>query len=386
VERVSVSSSGRQANGASRAVAVTPSGRYVLFNSVATNLVVGDTNQRRDVFLRDRKARKTVRVSVGPRGRQANARSTGVAVSADGRFVLFTSRASNLTRIPDRNHEADIFVRDRARGATFRVSVRPGGGQFFPGRFGGFQVGGISDDGRWVAFGYSVPSHPTGCCMAERMFIRDRLVHRTRRLPVVSGFGFDAPVSLSADGTWLTFQQQDEHFQTNVTSLTNLRTGRTINIPNSPSFMAVASRDAHYVAFNSLFQDGSGVDAYRWNRVTGTVAALTPRSLAINVIGGLSSDGRVGIVSGDPGLVAGDTNAHPDAFRIALNPRSVERVDLTAMDHQIAGGVRLRDFVSSSSGFLTGDGKTVVFTSRSGNIVAGDTNRAGDVFVRGPIP
>ncbi|HSD00817.1 MAG TPA: hypothetical protein VLB81_00485, partial [Gaiellales bacterium] len=106
--RVSVSSTGAQGNGPSVFDAISADGRFVLFDSWATNLIPGDTNGVRDVFLRDRLLGRTTRISVGPAGRQANAPSHGVAISSDGRVVLFESRATNLTNRADRNGNVDV--------------------------------------------------------------------------------------------------------------------------------------------------------------------------------------------------------------------------------------------------------------------------------------
>ena len=84
---MSVGPGGAQANGSSGGSAFSVGSRYVAFNSEASNLVVGDTNDTVDVFVRDRVARVTRRVSVGPGGAQANAESGGGAMSADGRYV-----------------------------------------------------------------------------------------------------------------------------------------------------------------------------------------------------------------------------------------------------------------------------------------------------------
>src|SRR5436305_1591988 len=94
--RVSLSSTGAQANGDSLHAAISADGRVVAFESVATNLVGGDTNAVSDVFVRDRKTHKTKRVSVSSAGAQGNDLSESASISADGRFVAFESVATNL--------------------------------------------------------------------------------------------------------------------------------------------------------------------------------------------------------------------------------------------------------------------------------------------------
>ncbi len=120
--RVSVSSAGAQANGESVVGSISGDGRLVAFRSVASNLVAGDTNRSSDVFVRDLAAGTTRRVSVSSAGVQANGDSTAPSISADGRFVVFMSRASNLV-VGDTNGFEDVFVRDLVTGTTERISA-----------------------------------------------------------------------------------------------------------------------------------------------------------------------------------------------------------------------------------------------------------------------
>jgi hypothetical protein len=119
---VSVGSDGTEANVYSDADAISADGRFVVFDSGASNLVAGDTNQRVDVFVRDRVAGTTERVSVGSGRTEANDNSLGGAISADGRFVVFDSEASNLVA-GDTNGRFDVFVRDREAGTTTLISA-----------------------------------------------------------------------------------------------------------------------------------------------------------------------------------------------------------------------------------------------------------------------
>jgi Tol biopolymer transport system component len=124
---VSISSAGAQANEWSLAPAISADGRFVAFQSSATNLVPGDTNGQDDVFVRDRQAGITKRVSTtGPAGAQGNWQSGSPAISADGYFVAYMSKATNL--VPgDTNGQDDVFVRDRHTGITTRISVSSNG-------------------------------------------------------------------------------------------------------------------------------------------------------------------------------------------------------------------------------------------------------------------
>src|SRR5204862_2107304 len=127
-ERVSVASGGTEGNDASLGFALSADGRFVAFQSDATNLVAGDTNGATDVFVYDRQTGMTERVSVASDGTQANNASSYPVLSADGRFVAFDSAATNLVA-GDTNGATDVFVHDRQTGATERASVASGGAQ-----------------------------------------------------------------------------------------------------------------------------------------------------------------------------------------------------------------------------------------------------------------
>lgn len=138
-------------------------GRWVVFASDATNLVAGDMNGVRDVFLRDRSAGTTVRISTSAAGAEGNALSSGdlvgPSISDDGRYVGFYSEATNLVA-GDTNGRGDAFVKDVVTGAVFRVSVQSDGTQYSsragaaqvdgPGRLALFRIDGGPDDGAYI--------------------------------------------------------------------------------------------------------------------------------------------------------------------------------------------------------------------------------------------
>ena len=120
--RSSLSGSGVQANAGSGQPAISSDGRFVAFASDASNLVPGDTNMATDVFVRDRRTGATTRVSVSTAGEEGDRTSNAPSISGDGRFVTFVSDASNLVA-GDTNNHTDVFIRDRRAGITKRVSV-----------------------------------------------------------------------------------------------------------------------------------------------------------------------------------------------------------------------------------------------------------------------
>lgn len=147
-KRVSVSSFGEEANGPSKDPAISRDGRFVAFESDASNLVHGDENGARDVFLRDLDDETTIRVSVDPSGRDANGWSVDPSLSADGGLVAFGSEASDLVD-GDTNGRMDVFLRDVREETTIRLSDPVQQGEP-DGRSGLYPV--LSADGRWAAF------------------------------------------------------------------------------------------------------------------------------------------------------------------------------------------------------------------------------------------
>jgi len=140
-----------EANKDSLSTSISDNGRYVAFSSTATNLVSGDINDSRDIFVRDRVTSTTERVSIASDGTEANGRSGEPSISGDGRYAVFTSEANNL--VPnDTNGVADLFLHDRAIGITKRINVANDGTQSsfsFDGYYG-FK---LSGDGQYIAFG-----------------------------------------------------------------------------------------------------------------------------------------------------------------------------------------------------------------------------------------
>ncbi len=121
-------SAGALGDGSSFDAELSASGRFVVFTSVATNLVAGDTNAQADIFVRDLVNGTTTRVSTGAAGVQANGRSSDASISGDGRYVVFTSESSNLVA-GDTNTSSDVFVKDLSTGAIARVSVTAAGAE-----------------------------------------------------------------------------------------------------------------------------------------------------------------------------------------------------------------------------------------------------------------
>ena len=206
-ERVSVDSSGVQADRGSDEPAISANGRFVAFSSTASNLVADDTNGQRDIFVHDRRTGAGDRVSVDTSGAQGNDGSYGPAISANGRFVAFRSLASNLVA-DDTNGQSDIFVHDRRTGATERVSVDSSGIQA-NNRVSDL-LPAISADGRYVAFGSQASNLVAGDTNdREDIFVHDRRTGATERVSVdssgVQADGNSNEPAISADGRYVAF-------------------------------------------------------------------------------------------------------------------------------------------------------------------------------------
>ena len=195
--RISIDSAGRQANGKSTATDMTPDGRYIVFDSEATNLVIGDTNGKSDVFIHDRDTRQTTRISVSSDGTQGDNISWGGRISADGRYIVFNSYATSL--VPDdTNNLNDIFIYDLRSRQTSRLSLTATG-QEANGRSRGAA---ISPDGRYVAFESMAtnldPVNFSGT--GYGIFLLDRQTHRA--LFIDSG---ENP-AISIDGLFVAYE------------------------------------------------------------------------------------------------------------------------------------------------------------------------------------
>jgi len=268
--RASVDSSGVQGNGQSYSREISPDGRYVTFESNATNLVAGDTNGQSDVFVRDVQTGQTSRASLGALGVESNGFCAGGSTSADGRFVAFLSGGTNL--VPgDTNGVEDVFVRDTLNGTTQRASVdsfgvQAGDQNFFPT---------ISADGRFVVFSSLAANLVAGDTNAvQDVFLRDLQAGTTERPSVGTGgtqgnarSGWPQQInSISSDGRFVAFQSFASNLvagDTNGAYDTFLRdrlSGTTERASvgaggvqaNAGSEYSAITDDGRYVAFDSF--------------------------------------------------------------------------------------------------------------------------------------
>jgi hypothetical protein len=341
--RVSVSSEGTEADSYSLFGAITPNGRYVIFHSYATNLVVGDTNGDLDIFRRDLQTNTTERVSLTHNGLEANSASMKPNITPDGRYVVFESSATNLVA-NDTNSANDIFLRDIQSGTTERVSVATGGAQVNDNSF----VASVSEDGRYIAFHSWATNLVTGDTnFATDVFVHDRQSSTTSRVSVHSngtqGNGISSDAMISGNGRYVVFRS----------SATNLAAGDS----DSTFDIYVHDRQTNTTELVSVNSDG----------VKGNDASEEAF---------ISTDGRfVVFTSYASNLVAGDTNGERDVFvRDRLNG-TTERVSVAT------GGAQAND--TSIKGIITPDGRYVAFLSFSTNLTSVPlTGNAWRVYVR----
>ncbi len=400
-ERVSVATGGGQSNSASDSPVTSADGRFVAFESIASNLVSGDTNGLNDIFVHDRQTGATERVSVATGGTEANGVSYSAAISADGRFVAFWSNASNLVS-GDTNGTSDIFVHDRQTGTTERVSVATGGAE----GNGSSTIPAISADGRFVAF----VSYATNLVAGDTngyadVFVHDRQTGTTERVSVATGGtqgdNASSDATISPDGRLVAFDSVATNLvgsdgnskrdvfvhdrQTGATERVSVATGGAE--VNDDSYVPVMSADGRLVAFYSHASNlvsgdtNSKYDVFVHDRQTGTTERVSVATGGTEAIGGdsyapsISADGRfVAFYSDATNLVSGDTNAAYDVFVRDRQAGTTERVSVAT-----GGGQANSDSLYLA---ISADGRFVAFRSNASNLVSGDTNAAYDIFVR----
>ncbi len=236
--RVSESTAGVQGDDKSTEPAISADGRYVVFQSDATNLIGAgnDTNKRTDIFLHDTQTGKITRVSESTAGTPTDLSSSNPSISADGRYIAFTSSATNLVT-GDTNGVSDIFVRDTLSkpNTTIRVSVSNSGNEVNGDSFEPH----ISADGRYVAF----QSNATNLISADGnyatdVFVRDTQANTTIRVNVdkngteANSLGFgggSANIAISADGRYVVFSSDSDNLATGGDGNTSSDIFRVLN-------------------------------------------------------------------------------------------------------------------------------------------------------------
>jgi Tol biopolymer transport system component len=382
ITRVSVSST--QGNGASSAPALSHDGRFVAFQSSASNLVPNDTNNVADIFLRNTAAGSTVLVSVATNGAQANGASSRPFVSADGRFVAFTSLASNLDT--DSDSVADVFLRDRQAGTTTNLTERLGSPVV---------ANAISANGRYVLLtivaqettpiatvmladavsgNLSQQSDPSRCEESD--------LGGTPVEPRVGGATMDSAGHHVAYWVTCTIGQFG-----GIVVLNDRTTGNHIiavqgvrGDVGSAGRLALAP-DASTIVWYLQITTGRGGDSqsvFVWDAETGQRTIDTPPGgvaplCQVEQCVALSPDGR---------YLAFETSSGKDGFQLYVCPCRVALLDLTSGEQfDVSQSTKFapRD---GHEPMFEGDGNRITFSSAADDLVFDDSNGVRDVFNR----
>jgi Tol biopolymer transport system component len=393
-ERASESSDDQQGDSESYDPAISDDGRFVVFRSLASNLVPDDTNNDYDVFLYDRHEDTTTRVSESTSGAQANGPSGDPVISGNGRYVAFETEATNLSVKLDRNGYPDIYVHDRFTGQTNRITINNDGKQA-----NGYSFDpAISADGRYVAFSSAADNlsvKPDRNADYD-VFVYDRRTRKTNRLSVTSagkeGNRDSYEPAISASGRHVAFSSRATNLDDNdrnsssdvfVYDRTTQETERVSVASskqqgNDESWGPAISGSGRIVAFVSratnLVPDdtNSQVDAFVHDRASGRTTVVSISSEGEMANGELvsqepveiSANGRMVIfVSTATNLVSGDVGSSPDAFVHDRRTESTTRVGRQTSYADVANRFAAYDSLAPDEGMA-------------------DTNNARDVFVR----
>ncbi len=425
VARASRSFAGGDSNGASYSRDVSADGRYVVYASAASNLIAPglDTGGLSDIFRYDRQTGTTVRVSEAFGGGSANSYSSDASISADGRFVAFESQATNLLAAPVGDGSTNaVYLRDLQTGTTELVSEAFGGG--FPN--GISFTPSISDDGQTIAFisrasNLLAPGEDTN--NDQDVFVYDRVADTIERVSVFSngdealtpGFGAGG-LPMTGDGRFVAFlsDQGFDPADTNGIADVYLRdrvlgTTELVSVAFAGGGAGNASRpsgisaDGRHVVFSScdsgqLLAPGKDTndrcDVYVRDRVRGVNERVSVASDGSQIQGvgfpfmstlgnrAMSADGRfVAFVSNAPQLVLGSlfTGAYP----VFVHDRAS---GVTEQVTVAADGTPAEDFGGTFPQWasLSADGRVVAFGSRASNLQGpfSDNNGTDDVYVR----
>ncbi|HKY51696.1 MAG TPA: PKD domain-containing protein [Candidatus Limnocylindria bacterium] len=408
VTRESVSSTGAPAVGPVQSGSISANGRYVVFMSTASNLVGASGSH---VYRHDRATGATVLVTVAKSGLPSAAGGLAPSVSADGRFVAFASVGSDFVD-GDTNGLMDVFLRDMSSGTTALVSASQTGSPANTGVLANTLAGKreISDDGRYVTFTSSATNlDPTPNNGKQQVYVKDMATGVVTRASVdatgAAGNDNSGTPSLSGNGHVVAFRSEATNFsplavshvsqifvrdlELGTTTLESLTTAGTV-VAGKASLAPSISFDGRAVAFETTAQldprdrDGllggnTGWDVYLRDRAAG---ATVFASFTTNTFSGtdsrgpsISADGRwVGFHSMDDKLVAGDANGTFDAF---VYDRATGTFALASLND--AG----QQASSASSGVsLSSDGRLALFGSAATNLVTSPSSSGMQLYAR----
>jgi len=396
ITRISTDASGKQANGESFGVVFSADGSKVLFRSAASNLVANDNNGKVDVFLKDLKTGEVTLVSSNGSAEGFNGSSVGIALSADGTKVLFDSDASNVV-VGDTNTLTDAFVKDLTTGEITRVSTDSGNKEI---QDSAVIAVGMSADGNKVLLHSASSNLVSGDNNdAHDVFVKDVKTGAVIRVSTdyedTEANGNSEGYAISADGTKVLFASNADNLvggDTNRASdvfVKNIKTGEVTRVStdangseaNGASFGSTFSADGTKVLFNSLasslvLNDENGTqDVFVKDLTTGEILRVSndDKGNAANGLSDgyeLSADGRQILFTSDASnLVQNDSNRASDVFisTLAYNggyddvsssvsytlPTNVEELSLTGTNSLSGIGNESNNQIYGNSGSNT---------------------------------
>ena len=398
---VSVKSQNKQSNGASSDPSASDTGQFIAFVSLATNLAKPCNNGASHIFVRDRTAGTTTCVSVNSNGEQSDQDSHAPAISPDGRFVAFDSAATNLTGDKCDNGFNHIFVRDRTAGTTTCVSVNSDGKQGNQNS----HAPAISSDGRFVAFDSAATNLTGGKCDNgfNHIFVRDRSAGTTTCVSVRSngaeGNGDSFEPSISSDGQIVVFQSLATNLTTRCTNgnshvyLHDLTTGQTKCLSvDSNGDQGDGNSDLPRISGDGLFVAFESNATNLTSRCNNAFTQIFVRDLTNDKTScaSVDNDGNQGnnhsvqpSISSDGQSVAyssiatnlTDTRCTTGNNQIFVRDQTAKKTTCASVNSK-----KIEGNGDSANPSISGNGNVVAFESISDNLVKKDTNGILDVF------
>jgi len=398
---ISANVSATTASGPSSNPSISDDGRYVAFESAAADLVEGDANSSTDVFVRDTETNTTVRASLGSAEGEANGPSSAGAISGNGRFVVFQSDATNLSP-NDGNASTDVFVRDLIAGTTTRVSVSSTESE----ATGASTIPSIDDSGQFVVFRSSAPDLvPSDTNGFDDVFVRDLAAGTTQIVSIATDGGQGASASvgpqISGNGQFVVFHSRAVELVTDDTNASRdvfvrdlvAETTERVSVAsggaqaNGESFAGSISDDGRLVVLFSsapdLVANDTNLfdDVFLRDRSSGTTVRVSLTETGAQIAFGGSFAPRVAGAgrfvtyrSNGLGIVAGNDNALSDVYRYDIETNITIQLSVNVSGDQVMGG-------ESFAPAITDDGTRVAFHSDAVDVVDSDANSSTDVFV-----
>ncbi|MEK8032070.1 hypothetical protein AACH06_14685 [Ideonella sp. DXS29W] len=392
IDRISETVTGSAGDRQSLSPDVSSTGRYVVFSSDSTTIAGGDSNSIYDIFLKDLQTGSLYRVSTTSTGKPAGPGDWGTgslapSVSSNGRYVAFESSATDLVTA-DTNQTNDIFLKDRQTGTLTRVSTSSSGTQSSG---GGSYGASLSADGHVVAFESDALNLVSGDANDARdIFVKNAqtgaVTLASSTSAGVQGNGWSTAAVLSGDGQFVLFKSwstnlvendtngKPDWFVKNVTTDDIVCVNEGFSLPDYST--AVMSEDGHHVVFRSDDtvlndgQDGIG-GVYLKNLQTGELSRVIAAG-GYNEVTAVSDGGRFVVFTTSQSLVETDTNGYLDVYVEDMLTGRVARVSVGAHGEQA--------MENSFGASISADGTTISFCSDDSDLVGQPDSSWTQVF------